>query len=126
MIIASNAGGGGERVLWTAIACLQREEPKTLSIVYTGDVSVSKEDILSKVKVQFASGSQPWNLSQIQARFAILLDSERIQFVMLKKRWLVEEATWPRFTLLGQSLGSIVLTYEALSQTVPDIFIGEQ
>lgn len=47
----SNAGGGGERVLWTAIAMLQREEPDIISIVYSGDADATKEQILEKVKV---------------------------------------------------------------------------
>lgn len=50
--VLSNAGGGGERVLWTAIAWLQRERPNALCVVYTGD-QVSKEEIVDKVKVRF-------------------------------------------------------------------------
>lgn len=37
---------------------------------------------------------------------------------------MVEDATWPRFTLLGQSLGSIYLAWEAISRFSPDLFIG--
>lgn len=48
----SNAGGGGERVLWTAIAFSQRTEPNIVSVVYSGDVDASKESIIAKVKVQ--------------------------------------------------------------------------
>jgi hypothetical protein len=47
----SNAGGGGERVLWTAIASLQDTEPDIVSVVYSGDVDATKEDIIDKVKV---------------------------------------------------------------------------
>ncbi len=49
----SNAGGGGERVLWTAIAYLQRTQGDTvISLVYTGDYpEASKAEILAKVKV---------------------------------------------------------------------------
>ena len=47
----SNAGGGGERVLWTAIAALQRTDPDVLSVIYTGDIDNSKEGIIAKVKV---------------------------------------------------------------------------
>jgi ALG11 mannosyltransferase N-terminus len=47
----SSAGGGGERVLWTAIAALQRTDPDVLSVVYSGDIDASKEQIISKVKV---------------------------------------------------------------------------
>jgi hypothetical protein len=52
--LCSNAGGGGERVLWTAIAHIQRTEPNIISVVYTGDVDVSKKQIISKAKVSFA------------------------------------------------------------------------
>lgn len=46
----SNAGGGGERVLWGAIAYLQRTEPNVVSAIYTGDTDASKSDIIAKVK----------------------------------------------------------------------------
>lgn len=32
-------------------------------------------------------------------------------------------STWPRFTLAGQSLGSLVLAWDALSLLVPDVFV---
>lgn len=48
----SNAGGGGERVLWGAIAFMQRTQPDVVSVVYTGDVDATKEQILAKVKVR--------------------------------------------------------------------------
>lgn len=47
----SNAGGGGERVLWTAIRDVQREFPNVICVVYTGDLEATKEQIISKVKV---------------------------------------------------------------------------
>jgi alpha-1,2-mannosyltransferase len=48
----SNAGGGGERVLWTGIAHLQRAHPDVVSLVYTGDYpQASKEEILRKINV---------------------------------------------------------------------------
>jgi len=49
--VESNAGGGGERVLWTAIAAMQRTDRTVVSIVYTGDTDASKEQIIAKVKV---------------------------------------------------------------------------
>ncbi|KAI0727902.1 mannosyltransferase [Fomitopsis betulina] len=102
-----NAGGGGERVLWTAIAMLQRDEPDIISVVYSGDVDATKEQILEKVK----------------ARFDIDLSPQTIHFVFLSSRYLVEDSAWPRFTLLGQSLGSMYLAWEAMSQLIPDLFI---
>lgn len=107
--LCSNAGGGGERVLWTAVAATQREHSNCISLVYTGDVDVTKEQIIAQVK----------------ARFAISLDPKSLHFVFLKKRHLVEDATWPRFTLLAQSLGSMILAWEALAQVIPDLYIGE-
>ncbi|KAG2069040.1 mannosyltransferase [Suillus decipiens] len=102
-----NAGGGGERVLWTAVAATQRAHPNCVSLVYTGDVDVTKEQIIA----------------QVEARFDISLDPKSLHFVFLKKRRLVEDATWPRFTLLGQSLGSMILAWEALTQVIPDLYI---
>ncbi|EKM49810.1 glycosyltransferase family 4 protein [Phanerochaete carnosa HHB-10118-sp] len=102
-----NAGGGGERVLWTAIASMQRTEPDVISIVYSGDIDASKREIIQKVK----------------SRFDIVLSPDTLHFVWLRKRHLVEDATWPRFTLLGQSLGSMVLAWEAMNAIIPDLFI---
>lgn len=102
-----NAGGGGERVLWKAVEAIQEEYSNVISVVYTGDVGSNKEEILSKVST----------------RFDITLQLDRIEFVYLRKRYLVSAEAWPRFTLLGQSLGSIPLIYEALSTLVPDIYI---
>jgi len=48
----SNAGGGGERVLWTAVALMQRTEPDVISVIYSGDTDASKEQIIAKVKVR--------------------------------------------------------------------------
>jgi hypothetical protein len=47
----SNAGGGGERVLWTAVALMQRTEPDIISVIYSGDIDASKEQIIAKAKV---------------------------------------------------------------------------
>ncbi|KAF9464212.1 glycosyltransferase family 4 protein [Collybia nuda] len=102
-----NAGGGGERVLWTVIAALQRTEPDIVSVVYSGDVDASKQDIINKIK----------------ARFDITLNPTTLHFVFLHSRWLVEGSTWPRFTLVGQSIGSMFLGWEAMSQLVPDLYI---
>lgn len=47
-----HSGGGGERVLWSAIAYLQRTRPDVVSMVYTGDSpDASKEEIIGKVHV---------------------------------------------------------------------------
>lgn len=55
LIARSNAGGGGERVLWAAIRATQKRWPKAKCIVYTGDHEVDKAAILARVKVGSSS-----------------------------------------------------------------------
>ncbi|TFK70550.1 mannosyltransferase [Pluteus cervinus] len=102
-----NAGGGGERVLWTAIAANQRVDSETIHVVYSGDLDATKDEIISKVKT----------------RFNIILDPTRLHFVFLHSRKFVEDVTWPRFTLLGQSIGSMYLAWEAMTKLIPDLYI---
>lgn len=56
-------------------------------------------------------------------RFNISLYSPSIHFLYPTTRSYVLPQTWPHFTLLGQSLGSLVLAYDSLSLLAPDIFI---
>lgn len=103
-----NAGGGGERVLWCAIRSLQQKYGNKIHIkIYTGDENVTAAQILQNAK----------NV------FNIAVDVSNIDFVFLVKRSWVEAERYPRFTLLGQSFGSIVLGIEALLKYQPDVFI---
>ncbi|KAL9596902.1 MAG: hypothetical protein Q9179_004466, partial [Wetmoreana sp. 5 TL-2023] len=102
-----NAGGGGERVLWAAIKATQKRWPKAVCVVYTGDQDTGKEEMLARV----------------ENRFNIRLHPATVVFLYLSTRYYVLSTTWPRFTLLGQSLGSLILVYDAFSLLVPDIFI---
>lgn len=101
-----NAGGGGERVLWHAVDALQKRYEFVEVLVYTGDVGASAEDILSGV----------------EERFGIRLVSQ-VHFVFLRRRKWVEAHRWPRFTILGQTLGSVWLGLEALFSFVPHVYI---
>lgn len=47
----SNAGGGGERVLWAAIRATQKRWPKATYVVYSGDHDVDKASMLERVEV---------------------------------------------------------------------------
>lgn len=38
-------------MLWAAVACVQREEPDVVCLIYTGDVQATKDEIVNKVKV---------------------------------------------------------------------------
>ena len=102
-----SSGGGGERVLWHSILALQKRYSFVRCVVYTGDVDKSAVTILQLV----------------QERFKILLNEKSIEFVYLKRRSWVEAQRWPRFTLIGQSLGSMVLGLEALLQLAPHVYI---
>ncbi|KAF2002668.1 glycosyltransferase family 4 protein [Amniculicola lignicola CBS 123094] len=102
-----NAGGGGERVLWAAIRATQARYPSATCVVYTGDQDHDKTAILRRVK----------------DRFNILLHPPTVHFLYLSKRDWVLANKWPRFTLLGQSFGSLVLAWDAFSLLVPDVFV---
>ncbi|XP_025204593.1 GDP-Man:Man(3)GlcNAc(2)-PP-Dol alpha-1,2-mannosyltransferase [Melanaphis sacchari] len=101
-----NAGGGGERVLWCAVNAVNTVYPKVKIVIYTGDLEVSPVEIIKRAK----------------QRFNITLPNN-LEFVYLHKRKWVEAENYPYFTLLGQSLGSIVLGFEALRLFQPDVFI---
>ena len=99
----ANTCGGGERVLWIAVKAMEESDiPVT---IYTGDIEPD-EDILKRCL----------------NRFNIILKNKP-RFVRLKRRNLLEASAWPRFTMLGQSFGSMIVALEALWQFVPDVFI---
>jgi len=106
---------------------MQRTDPDIVSVVYSGDIDATKEEIIGKVKV---SSLPPLFfltllISILQARFDIALNPALLHFVFLNSRHMVEDSTWPRFTLLGQSLGSMYLAWEAMSKLIPDLYIGK-
>lgn len=74
--------------------------------MYTGDINATGEEIHQKAR----------------QRFNITLP-QPVEFVFLNTRGWVEAQRYPVFTLLGQSLGSLVLGLEALIAFVPDIYI---
>ncbi|KAH3685527.1 hypothetical protein WICPIJ_003497, partial [Wickerhamomyces pijperi] len=109
-----NAGGGGERVLWQAVKDTLDYDESHSVIVYTGDTDSNGEQILRNVV----------------KRFDIKLDEKRIHWIFLNKRHWVDSKSWPRFTLLGQALGSVILCYEAITRgyelpdsVQPDVWI---
>ncbi|KAI8956941.1 glycosyltransferase family 4 protein [Daldinia sp. FL1419] len=102
-----NAGGGGERVLWAAVRATQKRWPNAKIVVYTGDHDISKESILSRVKNTFSIDIHP----------------PTIHFLYLTTRQWVLSSTWPHMTLLGQSIGSVIMGFDAFNLLVPDIFV---
>ena len=81
--------------------CIYRY-PDSKVIIYTGDINASPSDIINRA----------------QQRFDIKLPGE-VEFVYLHKRPWLEPKRYPYFTLLGQSLGSIIVGIEALLLYLP-------
>lgn len=100
----TNDGGGGERVLWCAVRAVQEERPDLDCAVYTGDEAT------------------PQSLAgRALDRFGVeLLRSPQV--VRLSKRKWIEEQTYPHFTMIGQSLGSVYLAWEALCKYTPQFY----
>ena len=97
-----NAGGGGERVLWCAVRAIQIAYPDCHIFIYTGD-KIHPSEIICNVSKQFN----------------VVVQAERVEFIILEKRHWIEASRYPYFTLIGQSLGSIILGIEAVWKCVP-------
>lgn len=80
--------------------------PKIQCVVYTGDTDATTEEIIQ----------------QAHQRFNITLPRP-VEFVFLSQRRWIEAHPYPYFTLLGQSLGSLVLGWEAMMKFIPDIYL---
>ncbi|KMZ59132.1 GDP-Man:Man(3)GlcNAc(2)-PP-Dol alpha-1,2-mannosyltransferase, family GT4 [Zostera marina] len=101
----TNDGGGGERVLWCAVKAIQEDYPTLDCYIYTGDLATSES--LS---------------ARAFDRFGVKL----VRFpkvVHLSRRKWIEDHMYPHFTMIGQSLGSVYLAWEALTKFTPQFYI---
>ncbi|KAF5738445.1 GDP-Man:Man(3)GlcNAc(2)-PP-Dol alpha-1 2-mannosyltransferase [Tripterygium wilfordii] len=98
----TNDGGGGERVLWCAVKAIQEERPDLDIVVYTGDHDASPQSLITRAN----------------DRFGVRLLSTPMVVHLYKRKW-IEETTYPHFTMIGQSLGSVYLSWEALCNLTP-------
>uniref|UniRef100_A0A1D1YIG0 GDP-Man:Man(3)GlcNAc(2)-PP-Dol alpha-1,2-mannosyltransferase n=1 Tax=Anthurium amnicola TaxID=1678845 RepID=A0A1D1YIG0_9ARAE len=101
----TNDGGGGERVLWCAVKAVQEERPDLECVIYTGDRDASPGALHARALDRFG---------------VRLVAPPRV--VNLSKRKWIDEHTYPHFTLIGQSLGSIYLSWEALCKFTPQFY----
>lgn len=98
-------GGGGERVLWCAVQAVQAEHPNAEVHLYSGD-DASAQDLQKRALEVFG------------------VKIERpVHVVRMKLRFLVQAETYPRFTMIGQALGSMLLGLEAILKLTPAVFI---
>ncbi|KAL5734366.1 hypothetical protein ACOSP7_032227 [Xanthoceras sorbifolium] len=98
----TNDGGGGERVLWCAVKAIQEESPDLYCVVYTGDHDASPESLTARAI----------------DRFGVKLLRPPKVVHLCRRKW-IEESTYPRFTMFGQSFGSVYLSWEALCKFTP-------
>ncbi|KAJ6247744.1 GDP-Man:Man(3)GlcNAc(2)-PP-Dol alpha-1,2-mannosyltransferase [Anaeramoeba flamelloides] len=101
----ANDCGGGERVLWYSVLSLQKNEPELEIVIYTVS-DVSKEDILKKV----------------HDRFGITIKESNLKFIRIKYGILISAKLYPRFTLIGQSLGGMLLGVVSVILYPVDLF----
>lgn len=131
----ANAGGGGERVLWAAVKATLEQSPRNVCVIYTGldpppppvprGSKVGSSSEIGGRLGEFGDINRPDRiLAKVKMRFGLeLSDPDRVVFIYLSNRKLVDPATWPRMTLLLQAIGSMVLAYEAITTLVPDVYI---
>ncbi len=108
-----DSGGGGERVLWVMIdAMLHDSDLRTRNRIclYTASTA-TKDSILNHVKSTFGIDLCAETLSN------------RIHFVRIRCTTLLEARWYPVATMIGQSLGSVIVGLECLKSLVPDIYI---
>uniref|UniRef100_A0A0D9Y0X3 GDP-Man:Man(3)GlcNAc(2)-PP-Dol alpha-1,2-mannosyltransferase n=1 Tax=Leersia perrieri TaxID=77586 RepID=A0A0D9Y0X3_9ORYZ len=101
----TNDGGGGERVLWCAVRAVQELRPGLPCAVFTGDADASPDALAARAL----------------DRFGVRL-LRPPQVVRLNKRKWIEASTYPHFTMIGQSLGSVYLAWEALNKFTPQFY----
>ncbi|OAY80011.1 GDP-Man:Man(3)GlcNAc(2)-PP-Dol alpha-1,2-mannosyltransferase [Ananas comosus] len=100
----TNDGGGGERVLWCAVRAVQDERPDLECAVFTGD-DASPESLAARAV----------------DRFGVKLLRPPKVIRLYRRKW-IEERTYPHFTMIGQSLGSVYLAWEALCKFTPQFY----
>lgn len=102
-------GSDSERVLWTTIESISKRYHKEIQIlIYTGDVGFTSEEILRRAEQCFGINFKPYRSS--------------ITFIYLRSRCLIDAKYYSIFSVLGPSLGSIIVGFEALLRFIPDIY----
>lgn len=106
----ANAGGGGERVLWMAIAALTdvHDRHRLKVVIYSGDADVSAAAAVLAARDRFGVNI-PEDLD--------------IELIYVARRYLLDPSRYPRLTMAGQSLGSMLLALDCVRAANPDVWI---
>ncbi|KAA3674212.1 alpha-1,2-mannosyltransferase [Paragonimus westermani] len=109
------SGGGGERVLWSAIQAMLSESIPGIIVVYTHDPMCveGRQQVFDNVRHVFGI-----SLSTSQDKPTTV-----VHFVRLRSVKLLSPSLYPILTLAGQALGSILVGLEALARCPPDIYL---
>ncbi|URE42314.1 Glycosyl transferases group 1 [Musa troglodytarum] len=141
----TNDGGGGERVLWCFVRAMQEENPDLDRAVFTVD-DASPQSLAARALDRFGvkllrppqssvlnlryMSAPPARFRSIISKFLLVLDRRARTSVFLMEadetkdqlmKW-IEEHTYPHFTMIGQSLGSVYLLWEALCKFTPQFY----
>ena len=102
-----------------------RSDGRMLYVLYTLAIMKQRKTkcCIESRQVQRLSTCNAVLIRSTQERFNIDLHHPNVVILYLSSRHYVLASTWPHFTLLGQSLGSLALAYDAFTLAVPDIFI---
>lgn len=105
------SGGGGERVLWKMLHTMnelnQKKRMNVSVVIYAAESNKTGEDILKDAC----------------NRFGIEVGkSMPIQFIFIPSNIisLLKPESWPRFTMIGQSIGSLMVAWYGLTRATPD------
>lgn len=101
----ADGGGGGERVLWSAVQALQSSRPDL------------------KIAIFCRQGTSPEQLCRhAQERFNLKVQPS-FQVVPLSRTRLLSPSLYPRFTMLGQAWGSVRVGMEAVGKLLPGVYV---
>lgn len=104
---ACHTHGGGERVLWSIIQSLQTHLGQRVRIQVYCTAGVDTESLLD-------TAVQRFNLPPFQGS---------VELLPVRSVFLLDPKLYPRFTLLGQSLGSMLVAMECLLRhPLPDVW----
>jgi len=109
------SGGGGERVLWKLLDTLaslhSRGALRLHVVIFTADQGKSSQEILKSAQNRFG--------------IDLVACGMPVDFIFIPMSLvrLVLPETWPRLTMVGQSLGSLLVAGYGLLSATPDIYM---
>ncbi|GME87197.1 unnamed protein product [[Candida] boidinii] len=123
--------GGGEKVLWESIYSTLKNDKLNIAILYTftQNNKVSCSSILNEVKstfnIDFFAKDELFDDDDNNDDEINHLLLDRLVFVQLpnKYKWLIDGKSWKILTIIGQAIGSIIITWFAINSINPDIWI---